>query len=244
MPYTSHHVLLRAVGHFGGSNTQTEQWAVGMKIPVPLPGPSAANLSAFLVDVSPYFTTFHTSTALKAGTVCFLRGLTAAYLDTDGRYVGGGAQTTTDYTYATPGQGNGSGLMPWSTAVVLSLRTAKGRGLASNGRLYWPTLGLPIDTSEGMFAPTTTLAVANAAKTLLDQINSHTEPHFGAARRVAVMSQVGAGATETVTGIRVGGKPDRQERRERSLAEAYSSVTLASTFELLEDRHAVRLNDL
>lgn len=243
MTYSSPFVYLKVLGHFGTTTSQLEQWTVGMKIPTPLPGPSPAGLSAFLVDIQTYISAFHGSTFIKASTSCFVRQLSAAYVGTDGKYVGGGAQATTVYNYATPVSGNSNATLPWSTACVLSLRTARQRGIASNGRLYWPSLALAVNGATGLWTPTETLNIATSAKTMLDNINSHTETHLGGARRIAVMSAVGAGLSADVTAVRVGNKPDRQERREDSLTEAYAETGLASTLEALEDSRDRRFSD-
>jgi hypothetical protein len=227
MPYSSPFIYLKALGHFGASGSALERWNAGVKILHNGAAPTTAQMTAFLTAVAPAFSNWHKSTAINSGTTCFLTGLTGAVIGTDGKYVGGGAQATTVYTYGAPQSGLGTGTLPWSTAMCISLRTQFSRGLSSNGRVYWPCTALPVPPATGVWTPTQCSTAAAEAKILFDAINAASTTGFDSSHRVSVMSQVGAGQAANVTSIRIGGKPDRQERRERDLLETYQSATLA-----------------
>lgn len=234
MVFSSNFVYLRAIGTLGNNGEGVEQWSAGMKIPMPT-APSASSLSAFLETVSVAYSAFHTDSGNGFGSTCFLKQLTAAYVGTDGKYVGGGAQSTTVYNYGTPQAGTGTGVLPFSTAVVLSLRTANSRGPASNGRVYWPKLAVPISPTLGTWAIGEGTAMAGKAANLINQINAACTSILGGGGFVSVMSQVGP-RHAIVTSVRVGHKPDRQERREKKIAEAYGTAAVASVAGVLAER--------
>lgn len=242
MTYSSPYVYLRVLGHFGSSGTDKKEiWGVGMKIPFPLPGPSEATLSAFLETCAVPISAYHSNSSVGAGNRAFLTELTGAFIGTDGKYVGGGLQSTQHYVL-TPLAGAGTSVYNFTTACVLSLRTDKARGYASNGRIYWPAMALAIDTTSGMFSNTTQVAIA--AKTMLDGINGAAGSILGSGRQLAVMSNVGAGEHAFVRSVRVGSKQDRQERREKQIVELYEERLLAAGALLDEDRVDVPIGHL
>lgn len=234
MAFSSNFVYLRAIGTLGNSAAGVEQWSAGLKIPMPT-APSPASLSAFLETISASYAAFHTDSGNGFGTTVFLKQLTAAYVGTDGKYVGGGAQSTTIYNYATPQAGQGTGVMPFSTAVCISLRTANSRGPASNGRVYWPKLAVPVSPTLGTWAIGEGQGIANKTATLINSINAACTAILGGGGFVSVMSEVGP-RHAIVTSVRVGHKPDRQERREKNIAEAYQSAAVSSVAGVLADR--------
>lgn len=232
MAYAGPFIYIKALGHFGSEGGPIERWNSGLKINSPGTPPLTSTLPAFLAALSTPYSVFHAGISQNAGTTCFLTGLSAAVIGTDGKYLGGGTQATTVYTYGSPVAGVGTGVMPWSTAMCISLRTQQLRGLASNGRMYWPTLALTPAPGTGVWTSSQTQNSANQAKVLLDAINAQANTFYGSDHKISVMSNKGSGVTATVTGVRVGGKPDRQERRERSLLEAYTSASVAAADEL------------
>jgi hypothetical protein len=224
MAFTSPFVYLRAVGHLGSPGTKLEEWTVGFKLPQPGGTVPTASLTAFLDTVQTAFSVFHGSVNVKAGSSCFLDELQAAVIGVDGKYVGGGAQATVKRPYGAPIGGASPTIHSYSTALVYSLRTTLSRGYASNGRAYWPATSLVIDPSTGVVLPAATLLAAQTAATLLNSINQAADSVIADNLGVWVMSNVGAGLSAPVTSVRVGGKPDSQERREKNLVELYSSA--------------------
>lgn len=240
MTYAEPYVYLRALGTFGTTGTANlEQWGVGLKFRNPGPAPSAANLSAFAESAKGLFATFHSSASVGAGAYAWLTEMTCAYIGTDGKYVGGGGQATTRSALTTPVQGQGSGGAPFTQALVYSLRTLLTRGRGSNGRMYYPALGLTTSSGTGLLSVGTIGGAASAAQTLFNGLNAAADSALPGTGGLSVMSNVSTGIAATVTGVRVGNKLDRQESRERDLPETYSlqPVTGVTTF-ALPDRDA------
>lgn len=235
MPYAEPYVYLRALGTFGTVATIREEWGVGFKFRHPEGSPSLASLVSFLETASVPISNFHAG-AIQAGSACYLREITAAYVGTDGKYVGGGAQQTTRRPYTTPVQGTGSTQHPFSQAVVISLRTAVTRGPGSNGRVYWPCTAIPVAGDSGLMSSTTQGFIADEAKVLIDNLNAAKVSAMPGTGLLSVMSKVGTGIAATVTSIRVGGRFDAQESRERKLSEAYVSRPISASAALLQER--------
>lgn len=234
MPYTEPFVYLRANGFFSSIATPVDEWSVGFKILAPTGLVPTGQITSFLETVAPAFSTFHTGTGWQCGTNCFLAELTAAVIGTDGKYVGGGAQSTIVRPYGTPVAGSGTGIHPFTTAVVISLRTTLQRGRASNGRAYWPALGRSLDATTGGLQAVSRDAMATAAATLLSAINAAAESQMPATMGVWVMSNLDAGLSAPVTSIRVGSKVDSQERREKSIEEQYTSENVTPVIAVLD----------
>lgn len=241
MVYSSRFLQVRAIGTLGNNTTGVEQWQVGFKIPLG-PSPSEASILAFLQTIAPAVSTFHADSGNGFGSTAFLKELTGAFIDVDGKYVGGGAQSTVHHVYTTPVAGSGTGVLPFSTAIVLSLRTINSRGPASNGRMYWPKLAVAVSPTLGTWSIGEGAAMATKAATMLDNVNAAADTILGTENVVSVMSQVGP-TYAPVTSVRVGHKPDRQERREKSISESYGAADLGSTRRLLEELRMRRIGD-
>lgn len=233
MTYSSRFVQIRFLGYLGNNTSIPERWQAGLKLPLGV-SPSSSQLTSFLQAIKTPTTTFHTTAGNGVGSNVFFTEMTAAYIDTDGKYVGGGAQSTVHEPVVSQPTGAGSGTLPWSTSMVISLRTQFSRGLASNGRVYWPCLGLPVTATTGLWSTTAGTSWANSAKTWIDAINTAAASTLSTSQKISVMSQVGTGTLAPVTQVRCGLKPDRQERRERDLDEGYIYATLATTADVLE----------
>lgn len=228
MPFAEPYVYLRAVGVFGASaSSPVDIWSAGFKFRHPEAAPSTASLQAFLETASVPVSNFHAS-AVRAGTNCFLTELTAAFVGTDGRYVGGSTQSTVRRPYTTPTPGIGTTDSPYSQALVLSLRTAILRGPGSNGRVYWPATSLTIDGATGTLTTTQLNGIITPAKVLIDNLNAAKQSAMPGTGPLAVMSAVGTGIAATVTSVRIGRRLDTQERRENKIPEAYVSASIAA----------------
>lgn len=228
MVYAEPFVQLRILGSFGASGSaRLEEWSCGVKLRNPGVAPSPAALDAFLADCEDPIEVYHAGPGQLVGSNVFLQELTAAFIGTDGLYVGGASQQTTRrVTGPTPGGGNTNA--PWTQAICISLRTSVTRGPGSNGRIYYPFTGGVILGSTGLIPASQSQAIANAAKTMLDGINAAAEANLPGTGGVAVMSNVSVGVAATVTSVRVGRRMDRQERRENALPEDYQVATLAA----------------
>lgn len=224
--YSRAHYVFRAIGHFGSSPTNfLDHWSSGFRlglvggdVPVGVP------LEPFLETVYTAIQAFHTSGGAKAGTNCFLDELTIARVGLDGKY-DPPAQETTRRAYASPPIGSGTTIHPWNTAMVISLRTPFPRGIASNGRTYWPTTAMPIDGATGRVAQDALEAYVAAAKTMIQAINAASQSQIATGVVVTVQGQdgkTGPARAAAVTSIRSDGRLDTIERRENDQPSSYT----------------------
>lgn len=236
MVYAENFVQLRLEGTFGPTGgAPTDRWTVGAKFRNPGSAPTPANLDAFLADCEGPVETFHAHPAVGVGSNCFLQEITAAYIGTNGRYVGGASQETTRrVTGPTPGAQTTTG--PWTQALCISLRTILGRGPGSNGRMYYPATGFGIEGATGLVSTGIVDAWVTQATALLNGLNAAAEANLPGTGGLSVMSQVGTGVAATVTAFRIGRRLDRQERRENELSEDYRGAALAAAARVGEPR--------
>nr|CRY94117.1 hypothetical protein [uncultured prokaryote] len=134
-------------------------------------------------------------------------------------------QETASAPLATPESGSGAPTTPRTTAVVLSLRTGAA-GASARGRLYWPTLQLPLESTTANISPVVQQTIAEAANEYLsaieDAINVDELP--GLRYVLAVWSRTKHSA-RAVTNIMVGNQPDSQRRRKDAIVENYFSTS-------------------
>jgi hypothetical protein len=233
LAYAFTHVMFRMYGKFGPDGlVDTEEWSVGFRVGKDGMATSEASKVAFLETVSTHATAFHSNTQVAAGTRCFLTELQAAYIGSDGKYLGGNTQPTTVRPYGTPVPGIVQTLIPWDVACAYSLRSTIGRGRGSKGRFFYPSQE-PIGISDGVWSSATTTGRATAAKALIEGINSAAASTWGTGTRVQVMS--GFGDTAPVVEVRVGRAPDSQRRRTKSLPEGYAIASVAGSTALLAE---------
>jgi hypothetical protein len=155
------------------------------------------------------------------GTNCFLDYVSGAQIGVGGKYTPTNQLTVVSPTTPTPGLG--SGVLPWNTASVISLRTAIPRGRGSNGRVYWPCLSVPVIAGTGRV---NILGRVQAAKTFFDAMNTAANT-YSAGMRAVVASAVGGGVIAPVTSIRSDDRLDSIERRENAQPVAWSVSALA-----------------
>lgn len=223
MAYPEPFARITVLGHFGTA-TGPEIWTTNFKVGY---GGGTTDPTPFLPAIASAIQSFWVSSALNSGSAAFLTELHGAIIGTDGKYLGGATQSTKVYTYGAPVAGTGSGSQPWPTSCVLSLRSStRGRGPGSHGRMYWPCLATQPAPTTGRYTGATTSAIATAAKTMINAINSAAVATFGPGARVVLASPVREGFMANVDKLLVGDKPDHIERRENATPEAYSTVTL------------------
>jgi hypothetical protein len=209
-------IKLRFIGHFGASTTARDYWSAGLRLAVVGGGAvSTADLTPFLETISTPVATFHNDGPVGAGSTTYLDELNAAHLGTNGKYISS-AELTARRAYTTPIVGAGAGIHPWNTAFVSSLRTLQARGLASNGRMYYPATGLAVDASTGRVNATLQGNYATSVQTLLQAINSAAQS-YQSGLRVHVLgwsAKHGTNFSSLVTSVRVDNRLDSIERRE------------------------------
>jgi len=235
MPYTSPFVLTTIEGYFGTAPGQ-EIWRCTFKIPHSAgTTPTSTNLLDWLTNVSTNIQAFHLDATLKSGSNSVLTSLAAANIGVDGKYLGGGAQSTVRYTYPSEWPGQGTRLYPFTTALCVSMKTSRARGRASRGRMYWPAGGTALNAADGLVSVTNQTAITAAAKTMLDGINTKAKTYIGGSSNLSVMSNLGAGTVAPVTHVSIGRRFDHQESRERNFPEGHVWVPLPSAAGLLQE---------
>jgi hypothetical protein len=225
--YANDHLLLRVEGHFGSTSTdRIDKWSVGLRFAivgadVPYDKPK---LQTFVDAAFGALQTFHASPNTDAGSLCFFDSTQGAIIGTDGKY-----NPLTQETVRKDGPtGGGAGTItqPWNTAGVLSLRTSRPRGYASNGRVYWPWCAAAVQPGTGRVVQTEVQDRLDVFKTAVNALNVAAAA-YQVNTKLAVMSKVGSGLTALVTSVRADGRLDSIERRENGQAAVYSSVTIA-----------------
>lgn len=225
MSFDRSFLYLRIIGHFGQATAFSDFWSVGLKLANAGGSPApVAGYSGFLTGIKSAVQAFHIASATGVGNACFLDELTVARIGEDGHY-DPDTQDTTHELYAPAIVGTGTTALPWSTALVTSLRTPRPRGIASNGRFYYPCGTLVVATTTGRLGTTQVTNYLNAAKALFDSINAQGAA-LSPAVKVHVMSQKGSGLSANVVTLRADGRLDQQERRENNTPSVYSSVSL------------------
>lgn len=146
-------------------------------------------------------------------------GVKWAPQDTQGRYPDG--LDAVEFLLEDPDPGTTGGGYP-QIALVLSWRTARSRGYASNGRMYVPS-AREVSTASGQIDATQADALAGVAATFINAIAA------SGVGTPAVMSSAGAGRIEEITGVRVGRVMDTQRRRRNALDEAYTATVPVPT---------------
>jgi len=237
VPYPVPFVKVNVEGHFGASGTaKSEYWRAGFHITKNggvIGGTS--ELTNFLTAIRNALTTYHTITAVGAGSKCFLTDVSGAYIGTDGKYALGSLQSTTRVPMVTPTAGIGTNGGPWTQSIVLSLRSLLLRGPGSHGRIYWPATSAQVDPNTGVMTGANVSSIVAGAQSMLNAINTQAALAFGSGSNVGLVSPLGSGFQSPVIRVGIGQRLDSMESRERDIPEShvFSNLTLATA--LLED---------
>lgn len=226
MVYPSTHILLRFNGHFGTSGAAADKWSTGVRIGIENTGLvyDADKLQTLVNSAHTAASTFHASAAAFVGNSCYFDQVSGAQIGSSGRYTPDTQQTVV--SIYSPVAGAGSATLPWNSACVISLKTARPRGRASNGRMYWPMLAIALTSATGRIPSNSLASRMTAAKAFFDALNTAAGIYQTGAR-VSVFSEVGLGDMAYVTTIRNDDRVDSIERRENDQPPVWSSATLA-----------------
>lgn len=205
MPYTAAH---GKITFLGDSYATTEIWQttlrlIGTAVPTQQQLQDAAGAMSILLE--------NTALAFPLG-FRFL-GVKWAPQDTAGEY--GPDGEAVEYFLPTPVTGSASNGYP-QIACVLSLRTARARGYASNGRMYIPSARAPAP-ADGLITQAQAESIRDSGAAFIANVET------SGVGVPAVMSTVGAGRTEAITAVRVGRVMDTQRRRRNQLPELYTT---------------------
>lgn len=163
-------------------------------------------------DLITALSTFHNSASSQIGAAATMTLVKLNEIGTDGRYV---SSTDTVQHEFDPGiAGTGASDMPPQSALVVTLRTAQRRGLANTGRFYLPFLSAGVG-ADGRVLAGGALGIAANVTTLLNSIKTA----LGDEWLPAVVSDIGAGAMNTITHVEVGRVVDTVRSRRSSLDE-------------------------
>lgn len=210
MAYPSAHHLLS----FGGTLPGDESWTMGLRL-AGIGSPDQAAELALATTVSEAMATkWATMTSING--VVRLAWLKLNKIGVDGKYANGWT-TRVDYTAPGISSGNGSSQYPNQVSLVASLTTNTARGLAHQGRLYFPIPSPPV-VADGRISAGEALEALNQITDFLDVVNA------ASGGSVIVASKERSGDQHTVTGVRVGRVLDTMRSRRTSLAEEYQNL--------------------
>lgn len=153
----------------------------------------------------------------KVSSNCALTEIKYAQLDVDGRYASDDQPFVREVN--PPKLGGSAGPYVPQASMVVTLETAKRRGLAHEGRFYMPPTTLQAG-ANGQIVAGDQDALGAAVKNFLAALNDVLSPSY-----VVVASSVRGGAINAVTGIRVGAVIDTQRRRRKNIPENYKNFS-------------------
>ena len=201
---------------FSGTLYTTEQWSCGLTLAhVGLgDGTQPSSVSAPIIAAAETF--FGKS---FIGPDAALTTIKYNMIDVHGKYADTTLSTRWDASTPLPGGGT---VHAWpQISLAVSLMTAHARGLAHTGRFYLPEFVAATDSS-GRITEGQAEAIAADVTTFLNAVNDDNSDY-----RVAIVSQVAAGAQNNVTHVRVGRVVDTiRSRRNKLVEDYYTDVAL------------------
>lgn len=209
----------KLISVFGDAYNGVEEWSFSMRV-ITDTEPSTVSQAQADAILTPVQAWWNTATNAMPATHRLV-GVKIAPIGLDGRYPDG---EDSFESLVTPDPGPSAGpIMAPQLSLVISLTTAKPRGMTSKGRFYIPC---PADTinAAGQLA-TQQANIATGMLTLLNAINSALN-----VGQIAILSNPAApsfGGVQLVTGFNVGNVIDTQRRRRESIPEVRVSRVLA-----------------
>jgi hypothetical protein len=216
---------------FGGAlegGGKADQWSCGLSM---VGGPLFATFGlsqAFLDDISADVNTWWTAIRGQFQPIVKLSYVKANMIGANGLYEEQDKTWRKDFT-PVAGSNGSNGSTPWSTAVVVSLRTNAQRGLASKGRIYLPPVGVSVLTAQGLLDPSSRATIGNTTAQLIKNLNNWPSADPPGSPRVHVVSGGGIQGGPTsreVTHLVVGDRLDTQRRRANDSLETYTRYNL------------------
>lgn len=234
MSYSQQHLLFRVLGTFGTVETETlDIFSYGVRVAIPGASLGEVQKTNFLAAMKTPTEVFHRSSLVQAHGSAWLEKITAAYIGTNGLYVGGDAQPTTELLYASPRpQGGGSQASPFTGAMAFTIQSTIDRGRGHSGRFYVPS-SMAV-TSDGRWPLSNVQSARNAGRIWLDAINTAARAAWNPSAGIGVFSRLDAGVTGIVVKVAVGRAPDTQRRRDNRLDEEWEFTNLTTAATALE----------
>lgn len=214
MTFANEHVVLQ----WGGAMPGPEIWSNSLRMnkinPSADPLPSQADLNTALQgSFSTALTNFWLAIDNFVGTATTLKFFKANRVGVDGKYI----DPTTNEKNMGGLTGQGGTNRQNQLGQVVTWTTAIARGRASKGRIFTPCNLFVIDATTGQIPIADAQTIANAAKAFITALNTAAAPLL---LEAAVMSNVGTGVSQEITGTKVGRVTDTQRRRRNKAIEA------------------------
>lgn len=206
----------------GDCFNQQEIWTTGFSMGFPdqdAPVPTVAD-AEFIANA---WTDFFTNTG--SGVTTSYRTLAVKYnqLGNDGRQI---TDPTVEYVYPTPVGGPAqTNLHPPQCTMVLSLRAAQTRGLATKGRMYLPLTGFSIETS-GKANPARIGTSLALLQTFFQTLGADTG--IVGIPILTSGAQSILGASHPIASIAMGDVYDTQRRRRNAFQETYQELEVGT----------------
>lgn len=213
MVFPATHSLVSFIGE-GWSGA--EIWAFTMRVANGGVAASETQMDALAAAATAYFA----DAAVDVSSEVSMTQIKCAPIGTDGKYPAG--RDAVDRFLVPPIVSAKTVVTAPQIAMCVSLTTDKPRGLAYAGRYYLPAYSADGVGAAGTISTNDALALAVASSTFVEAVGD------ALASGVVVMSSVGAGHSEPVTGTRVGIVLDTQRRRRNALEEDYQAAPLPS----------------
>lgn len=126
---------------------------------------------------------------------------------------------------ATPAAGS-QGLVPPQSSIVLSTRSGLTTGSANFGRMYLPHTMPPIVANTPLVGSGDTAAIATAAATFVNGVNTDVSAAVSQTVTAMIMTQVLGGVSKSINQVAIGNVIDTQRRRRNQLVETYAFATI------------------
>lgn len=218
MPYASEHMLMQWGGNFAAAAGAEGNDEFAGTLRFAGPGVLAADNDATGDVVADTFAEWWGSQYTYIPAIARLRWLKWNRIGTDGRYVNQGATRLIEFPNDVPG--TVPTVYPLQVCWVSTWTTDFQRGRAARGRTYWPT-AVPVTGQElGRVASGPQGNFLGALRSLIPRLNQAAQLQGGGVV-ASVMSDLDAGRTAAITGVRVGNRLDIQRRRDNKMPEAY-----------------------
>jgi hypothetical protein len=243
MAYTEPHMLLQWTGEFtvindAGTRVGAADVFVG-GLRFAGPGLTRVDNDDTLVRIVPVLESFWKRPGMFIPVNAMLNTVKWNRIGADGHYA---SSTNTRLVEGLELIGANAAIHPTSSAMAVTWTTNATRGLARQGRTFFPT-NAPIQRTDFQISVTNAQTMANTCTELIAALNdavnvgvdwSDSDPTTGqlgdasSACVASVMSPIRSGATRIISGAKVGQTMDVQRRRRNAWDETYAIAQVSS----------------
>lgn len=147
-------------------------------------------------------------------------GVTVTGCRFEARDLNGELENVAEALRGTPVVGTSSTVHPLQTSIVLSLRTTDSTA-RGKGRLYWPALGIALDSSTARFGSLGVDNFLTAMNAYLAGVETAIEGVGGMTTAALAVWSRSTPKVSPVVSLRAGNVPDVQRRRRDKVTETY-----------------------